>query len=108
MSDVKSGEPIRPDQIGPAQAKYLPAVVFDTFNRLIAGSYSGNAAIVQQEAVVQALMAALGCSRDHVFAHHYLDVEEAYRATGWKVEYDKPAYNESYPATFTFRRARSS
>ncbi len=32
----------------------------------------------------------------------WLNVEELYRAQGWTVTYDKPGYNESYPATFTF------
>jgi hypothetical protein len=32
-----------------------------------------------------------------------LDIEDTYREAGWKVEYDKPAYCENYPANFTFR-----
>lgn len=33
---------------------------------------------------------------------HWLNFEGAYRRAGWKVEFDKPGYNESYPATFKF------
>jgi hypothetical protein len=30
------------------------------------------------------------------------DIEEVYRQRGWKVVYDKPAYNESYDSYFIF------
>lgn len=36
----------------------------------------------------------------------HLDVEDVYRAAGWEVTYDKPGYNETYDATFTFRSAK--
>ncbi len=42
-------------------------------------------------------------SRESIIANHWLDVETHYQAAGWKVAYDKPAYNENYPACFTFR-----
>lgn len=38
------------------------------------------------------------------FDRHYLDIEEIYSASGWVVKYDKPAYNEDYPATFEFKK----
>ena len=36
----------------------------------------------------------------------YLNIEEVFRAVGWVVIYDKPAYNESYEPTFEFRKER--
>lgn len=39
-----------------------------------------------------------------VYEEHWLDVEDCYRAIGWAVNYDKPAYNETYPATFEFSK----
>ena len=37
-----------------------------------------------------------------LYEKHYLDVEDAYRKRGWIVDYDKPAYNETYDAFFEF------
>jgi hypothetical protein len=37
-----------------------------------------------------------------IFEKGLLDVETVYERAGWKVTYDKPAYNETYPATFRF------
>jgi hypothetical protein len=41
-------------------------------------------------------------TRAFIFSKGYLNFEELYEAQGWKVVYDKPAYNESYKANFTF------
>ncbi len=43
-------------------------------------------------------------SSSEIYERHLLDVEPSYRAEGWEVEYDKPGYNETYEATFTFRK----
>jgi hypothetical protein len=51
-----------------------------------------------------ALLVKKGLKKQQIFDDNLLDVEEVYEKAGWKVEYDKPAFNESYPATFTFRR----
>lgn len=37
-----------------------------------------------------------------LFDNHWLDIEPIYRKAGWKVEYDKPGYCETYDANFTF------
>lgn len=43
--------------------------------------------------------------RNVVFANKWLDIEDIYREQGWRVDYDKPAYNENYQASFTFAPA---
>lgn len=40
--------------------------------------------------------------RDILFKNHWLDIEPLYRKEGWKVDYDKPGYCETYDANFTF------
>lgn len=47
-----------------------------------------------------------GMKRDELFDKGWMDIEPIYRKSGWRVEYDKPAYNETYPATFTFSKKR--
>jgi len=101
-----TGKPITPDQVGEAQAAYLPPAVFDVFNSLIASRMDGGTATVYQEDAVTAICTALSIDRGEAFNKHYLDVEEAYRDAGWKVTYDKPGYNESYRAFFEFTKPK--
>ena len=82
----------------------LPPAVFEVFNEAIAQAWTGERAVVYQGRAADAVAAKLGVSRGDVFALRYLDVEDAYRAEGWVVEYDKPGYNETYEPSFTFRR----
>jgi hypothetical protein len=80
----------------------LPPEVYDSFNELIQKALNGNRAVVYQNEAADLVCSKLGISRRELFDRRLLDVEQSYRAAGWKVEYDKPGYNESYEATFTF------
>lgn len=93
--------PIKPTELAAYKSVLLPDAVIQSFNELIAEKFADGRAVVEQRAVV-ARMVLKGLDRDDIYAHGYLDVEEIYRATGWKVKYDKPGYNEGYEANFTF------
>lgn len=45
-------------------------------------------------------------TRRTLFDNNWLDIEPIYRQAGWKVDYDKPGYNEFYDANFTFRQKK--
>lgn len=100
-------EPIRPDQAAALKAKKLPEGVIEAFNDLIALHYDGTSATFEQDDVVEEIMDNLGMTREGVFQGHLLDVAPVYRAAGWGVTYDKPGYNESYTATFTFTKRQT-
>lgn len=93
--------PIRPSEVIKHKATVVPDAVIEAFNHLIAVHFSGGQARVTQDAVVE-LLTATGMNREEIFDKKYLDVEDIYAAAGWKVEYDKPGFNESYAANFTF------
>ena len=93
--------PISPAEVATAKNRYLPEVVFDVVNKLIAENFTNGRARILQPTIVAALVAR-GLSRHEVFDKGYLNFEEAYEAEGWKVEYDKPGYDETYDANFTF------
>ena len=99
--------PIRPEDVSGQKAAQIPAKVFDVFNQLIARDWNGHSAIVRQDEVVR-LLESEGFDRARIFAEHLLDVESSYRAEGWDVVYDKPGFNESYPATFQFSKKRTN
>ena len=97
--------PLRPEDMHAAKARVIPQHVFEAFDEEIARAWDGKRSVVMQEAVLMNIMTRHGCTRDVVFSNKWLDVEPVYRAAGWKVTYDKPAYCESYPASFTFEAA---
>lgn len=98
-------KPIRPQDIGSAKAEHFPAAVFDAFNAEITHRYFGKRAVVKQSAVVERLVKA-GFGRSEIYSSGWLNVEDAYRAAGWTVGYEKPGFNESGEATFEFRASQ--
>jgi beta-lactam-binding protein with PASTA domain len=96
-------KPISPNEISEKKKQSFPDAVLEAFNEIIAQNYSNGQSIVKQEDVVK-LMVKKGVKRADIFGMHYLDIEPVYEAQGWKVEYDKPGYNETYDANFTFKK----
>lgn len=95
-------KPIRPDEVGEAKSTHIPAAVFDAFNVEIALRFANGAATVSQNAVIERLVNG-GMTRGEIFDAGWLNVEEAYRSVGWTVKYEKPGFNESGEAIFTFK-----
>jgi hypothetical protein len=96
--------PIKPGDAEALKAASMPDAVFDAFNKLIAENLSCGTALVRQTEVVSLIVQKLECTRAEVFERGWLNVEGQYRKAGWKVEYDKPAYNESHEAFFRFTK----
>lgn len=44
-------------------------------------------------------------TRQDVYNNNWLDFESLYRRAGWKVEYDRPGFNETYDPYWTFTKA---
>jgi len=98
--------PISPDEVSAVKSLSFPDEVIEVFNALIAENWTGSSARVLQSEAVSRIAASLGISRQACFDLNYLDVEDLYRDQGWEVDYDKPGYNESYPATFSFAKRK--
>lgn len=97
--------PISPKDVGSAKATIFPKCVFEAVNELIATHYTNGRAHFTQDDVIDKIQHYSGydIGRKEIFDNGYLNFEEVYREQGWKVEYDKPGYNESYKANFTFK-----
>ena len=98
-------EPIKPEDAPRLHAERIPPQVVEIFNELIAKNWNGRYAFVMQEDAVQLIVARMKVERRKIFDEGWLDVEYLFGTKGWKVEYDKPAYNESYDPRFTFQKA---
>lgn len=98
--------PIKPGEVIGLKKKIIPPGVLAVFNELIAKNFDGRKAVVRQVDVIDRILATMDVWRSAIFEEKWLDVEDIYRAEGWEVEYDNPAYNENYPAAFTFTAPR--
>ena len=94
-------EPIKPEEVKATATK--PDEVIETFNELIKKYWDGERAVVPQREAVKMITERMGIDDKEIYRRRYLDIEFVYLRAGWKVEYDKPGYNENpYPAKFTF------
>lgn len=101
-------KPVTPQDIAAAKAAYIPEEVIDVFNDLIVQGFSGMSARVVQSEAAALIAERLGTTVEEVFKRGLLNVDEAYRAAGWNVAYDKPGFNESYAAFFVFSQKAQS
>lgn len=98
-------KPISPEDAVKKKQEAIPAFVIQAFNEVIIANISDSGyANFKQDEVLRVVMSKGGVSSKEVFEKGWLDVEPIFRKAGWKVDYDKPGYNESYSANFTFRK----
>lgn len=102
MSEVK---PITPNEIVDDLDKIIPSVVITAVNNILKSKYRGTGPVtIKQKDIVAEIMRLDGSiTKDEIFDNKYMDFEKLYRKNGWIVEYDKPAYCETYDAFFTFK-----
>ena len=114
MTTVK---PITPDEVGAKQATQTPSFVIEAFNIEIAKHYDNvsRTAKVSQTAILEQIAIQFETPEDApavdtnnlkklAFSNKWLNVEAMYEDAGWKVSYEKPGYNESRDAYFTFKK----
>lgn len=94
--------PITPSEVAGLKAKVLPEGVVEEWNKIIAEKWTGTRAEVLQSEITQRLCARLSASSAQVFEKGWLDIEPLFERVGWRVTYDKPGFNETYPASFVF------
>lgn len=109
--DVREIKPITPQEVEEAKKNDIPSFVIEAVNKLLKKKWDGKKAIITQDEIINEMKpsSVLGLVngvsfRRQVFANHWLDFEKTYEESGWKVEYDKPSYGESYKAYFKFTK----
>ena len=106
--------PMTPQEVLDAQRASIPEFVFDAINTLLVENMSPSSLYVTLRA--DEISAAIRehpaykslPSRPDIYAKHWMDFEHHYKKAGWEVEYDQPGYNESYPATYTFKGGQNA
>jgi len=84
----------------------VPEYVIEAVNNLLRQQFRKGSCTFKQKEVVNEIikLAPEGVTKDELFDKGYMDFEIVFENAGWKVSYDKPAYNETYEPTFTFER----
>lgn len=98
-------KPISPQEARNNQKTNIPDFVIAAFNELISKGIGGHKSATFKQVDVANLAlkgAPEGTTYQTLLDNHWLDVEPLFQEQGWDVTYDKPGYNESYDATFTF------
>lgn len=93
-------EPIKPREVKENATK--PDEVIEGFNELIQKYWDGTRAKFRQVEAAELIANKMEVQTKLLFDNHYMDIEHIYEKAGWKVYYDRPGYNENYPATFEF------
>ena len=96
--------PINPKEVQARKNAKIPDEVFQVFNELIVDNWDGHSATVMQDDAAKKIAKKLKITTEQVYARSLLDIEGIYRKAGWKVEYDKPGYCETYEAFFRFTK----
>lgn len=102
MANKVSIRPISPKEAMGHCYGNIPSEVIDTWNKMIVKKLSNGTAVIRQAEIVKAICKEMSVKPIFIYAQRWLDIETLYRKRGWKVEYDKPGYNETYEPTFTF------
>ncbi len=99
-------QPVSPEGLNQLKREMMPPEVFETFNRFLGEKALNGYATVMQDDVVEALIER-GLNKHDIFHKGWLNIESLYEENGWEVKYDKPAYNESGRAYFTFKAKKA-
>lgn len=103
----KNSKVISPDEINFEDS--IPEFVIEAVNNILKKEYRGDSVTILQKEIMTEVMnlrTDLSLSKEDIYKNHWLDFEPLFRKNGWNVSYDKPGYNESYEARFTFSKKK--
>lgn len=107
MKNMKVIKPLSPSELKDIPNKSIDPAIIQAVNNLLIKNYSEGSAIIKQDEIIEEYFKITGTKnkeskRAWLFENKQLSFERIYEKEGWKVEYDKPGYNETYDATFEF------
>ena len=95
--------PLSPSDITNNLHNIIPDVVITAVNNILTKKYRGSSINITQEEIIREIVRLdPNMNSEQLFENRWLDIEPIFRSVGWQVEFDKPAYHESYEAFFTF------
>lgn len=97
--------PLSPDDVMKTLPDYFPTSVIEGVNNLLLKKYRGKSCTIKQNDIIEEILRIDNTlTKDKIFDEKYMDFESIFEKSGWKVTYDKPAYNENYDVYFEFEK----
>ena len=94
------------DDVKKSKKSHNMDIIIDAVNKLLVKNFSKRSSIIisQDELIKEIKSLNDAVTNSELFENHYLDIEDLYENYGWKVTYNKSAYNEESSSTFTFEK----
>ena len=102
-------KPITIDEVEKQFVEAIPDIIIKVVNNLIVKHWeplNHKAVIKQDEILDEIIVLDETLTHSKVFNNHWLDIEPIYREIGWKVDYNKPPYYETWDAYFEFSKKK--
>lgn len=109
-------KPITPSEVARQKVADLPPEVIQAANECIASNFMGRCSQFTVNKFVDRLEKIMGIESDILVEKQkfrelagksgWLNIEEVYKSAGWKVEYFKPDYTESFDPYWIFTDGR--
>ncbi len=96
-------QPIRPDEVVDKLEEALPPYVVKAVNNLVAKKWTGTSAQFNMDDLRNEVN-NIKAYDDLPIVHFPTNFEPIFRKAGWKVERDRPGYDENYPTNWTFSK----
>lgn len=84
----------------------IPDFVITAFNDLLTENYADKGTVIKQDDAIRRILQYSmddELTREIIFKKRWLDIEPLYRRKGWKVDYEKPAFDERFEPYFIFK-----
>ena len=99
-------KPIDPDAVQEVKDSHIPDIIIEVVNEMIGKKWNGTSVTLKQKDIVNAVVERSEYTSTIIYANKWMDIENVFHKAGWIVTYDKPAYYETYDASFTFKKGK--
>lgn len=107
MNKFTSNKALSPEEAIERFKSEIPEEVLECWNNLIVKNMTmqngKTVSVFKLSELKQNICVAMKSGSETVKERGWLDLEDVFREKGWKVEFDKPAYNETYEPVFRFK-----
>lgn len=105
-------KPFTPADAEKAKKHHMHPIMIDAVNELLGENYNkaGRVKIYQEDVIQRALqlfkerIGGSAITEQNIYDYGWLDFEDIFRNAGWNVQYDRPAYYETYKAYYMFTK----
>ena len=95
-----------PEDVLKKRVETIPDFVITAFNDLLTENYADEGTVIKQDDAISRILQYNKddeLTREIIFKKRWLDIEPLYRRKGWKVDYEKPAFDERFEPYFIFK-----